>query len=577
MVATLVALRWRITLNVLRSNIWAALGLILGATGALALLTPLVLGAVTLGRADPATATQVLGGVGAAITIGWTVVPLLSTGVDATLDPRSMAAWTAPSRTLSLGLAVAGACGVPGIVTGLVLLIPAVTWLAAGQPGAALLSLLLAPASLATCVLLGRSVVIRAGVSSSRRGRDLLALLGFFAIMALSLLPSLLNLVLDAEHLELGGLVAVARGLGLTPFGWALAAPGYLAQGQAATAALLTVGALALPLVLAPVWHRVVIRVMTAPTQTRTRAHAYADAPSHPGRAEGRAAVGAVLPWQRRLERISSGPTAAVAARCLRYWRSDPRYLVQVVAVLAVAVLLTGMIATNYGFATDSYDEGTTVTLRDVSLTPGQAPGALFIIGLILALLCGWMIHDDLAFDSTALWTHISAGLPGRSDRLGRALAVAVWQLPLLLALIFVCGWLTGNWVQVPAYLGTMVGMYGVALAWSSVTSVLLPYETNPPGENPMKSRTSGTAFIAALLQMLGTVVIGVVCLPVLVPLIVLVTREAWLWGWLLLPAGVLWGGGVAWCGAVLGGRQLDRRCADVLATIRTWPGHDAA
>ncbi|MDO4899066.1 transporter [Actinomyces sp.] len=561
MVATLVQLRWRITLNLLRTNLWAAIGLFLGTICSVGMLWPLLGRAIALGQAAASTATVVLGAVGAAVVIGWTVVPLIYSGMDSTLDPRAMAAWAAPSWRLTVGLAVAGACGVPGILTGLALLVPALTWVANGNAGAAVLAVVLAPAALATCVLLGRSVVVGIGAASSRRGRDLLAVVGFFIVMGFALLPSLVNNVLDSERLDLGGIAGIARVLGLTPFGWALVAPGYLAQGQATAAVALAVGALTLPLVLAPVWHRVVARVMTGPARTRGRSRAYTVS-RHPGGAE--AAAVDVLPWQRRLAHVSSGPTAAVAARCLRYWRSDPRYLVQMATVVIFGVLFALAISTNYDAV------GT-----NVDFTPGQAPGVLFIIGLIVALMCGWMIHDDLAFDSTALWTHVSAGLPGRNDRLGRALAVAVWQLPLLIILLLVGGWLTGNWVQVPAYLGASLGVYGVALAWSSLTSVLLPYETNPPGESPMKARTSGTAFIAAIMQLLGVFVIVVACLPVLVPLIAVVVWEGWHWGWLLLVGGLLWGGGAAWGGTIVGGRLLDQRYVHVLATIRSWPGHD--
>ncbi|SDN19160.1 transporter [Actinomyces ruminicola] len=575
MVATLVSLRWRITVNALRNNIWATIGLILGAAMAAGMLAPLLAGAVALGRADAVTITTVLGAVGAVLSIGWMVVPLLFTGADATLDPRVIAAWTAPSRALTVGLAVAGACGLPGVITGLVLLLPALTWAVAGQAGAAVLALVLAPAALSTCVLLGRSVVVGAGLSSSRRGRDLLAFVGFFAVMAISLLPSLLNSLLDMERLDFGGLLGIARVLGLTPLGWALAAPGYLAQGKAAMAVLLAVGALALPLVLLPLWHRVVVRVMTGPAHAR--GHSHARRAHEAGGVDDGAAQPDVLPWQRRLARVSSGPTAAVAARCLRYWRTDPRYLIQVAVIIMLSLLFTGMIATNYDTMTSTSGDVTTVTFTGVDLTPGRAPGALFMVGPIIALLCGWMVHDDLAFDSTALWTHMAAGLPGRSDRLGRVLAVVTWQLPLLTALILIAGWLTGNWAQAPAYFGATLGVYGVALAWSSLTSVLLPYETNPPGESPMKSRTSGTAIVAGILQTLGFFAVATVSAPVLVLLVVVVTNKAWPWGWLVLAGGMLWGGGVAWGGVVLGGRQLDQRYAQVLATIRSWPGHDAA
>ncbi|WP_103062221.1 transporter [Actinomyces qiguomingii] len=576
MVATLVRLRWRITLNALRSNVWAAIGLLLGTAGAVSLLAPLAAGAAALGRfTSPTTVTVVLGAAGSLIVIGWTLMPLLVSGMDATLDPRAMAAWTAPSWQLTVGLTAAGAAGVPGIVTGLALLAPALTWAAAGRVDAVVLALLLAPAALVTGVMLGRSVVVGVGAASSRRGRDLLAVLGSIVVMVLALLPSLLSNILDMERLEFDGLVGIARVMGLTPFGWALAAPGYLAQGQVMTAVLLAVGALMLPLVLLPIWHRVVVRVMTGTTHTRRHSRAYRVREVAGG--DDGAAQPEVLPWQRRLARISSGPTAAVAARCLRYWRTDPRYLAQIVVLVMIIALLAGMIGANLTNVVNSDPNTTTVMLIGIGLGPGRAPGTLFMLGPVAALMCGWMIHDDLAFDSTALWTHLAAGLPGRSDRLGRALAAATWQLPLVIAVLLACGWGTGNWHEAPAYLGLSLGMYGVALAWSSLTSVLLPYETNPPGESPLKSRTSGTAFVAALLQMLGVLAIVAGCVPLIAPLIVIAIHDSWRWGWLLLAGGVLWGGAAAWGGTFLGGRLLDRRYVRLLATIRSWSGHDVA
>ena len=180
MAATLIALRWRLTLNALRKNPWAMVGAILGGLYGLAALGSLVPGAIGLGRwAAPADTAMILGALGAGLVAGWALVPLLLTGVDSTLDPRAMAAWAAPSRRLAVGLLAAGACGLPGIVTGLLCLLPALTWLVAGHPLAALLALMCAPAALATCVLLSRLVVVSAGTWASRRGREATAVNGF--------------------------------------------------------------------------------------------------------------------------------------------------------------------------------------------------------------------------------------------------------------------------------------------------------------------------------------------------------------------------------------------------------------
>lgn len=212
MVATLVRLRWRLTLNSLRANVWALIGTIVGALYGLGLLLALVAGAIGLGGLGADAAAPVLAAVGALTVLGWALVPLMLTGVDSTLDPRAMAAWTAPSRPLAIGLAVAAATGVPGVITGAGLLLPVLVWAVAGQWGAALLSLALAPAALATCVLLSRVVVIGAGVSTSRRGRDRAGVIAVLAILLVSLAPALLNLGTRLDSgVDLEGLRTAAR------------------------------------------------------------------------------------------------------------------------------------------------------------------------------------------------------------------------------------------------------------------------------------------------------------------------------------------------------------------------------
>ena len=161
MVATLVRLRWRLTLNALSRSVWILLASLLGAAWALGTIISVAAGAVALGLRAPVPLTATLiGALGALTTLGWVLVPLLLTGVDSTLDPRALAPWIAPSRSLSAGLAVAGAAGVPGLATGVCLALPALAWAAGGHWGAAGLALLLAPVALATCVLVSRVVVI---------------------------------------------------------------------------------------------------------------------------------------------------------------------------------------------------------------------------------------------------------------------------------------------------------------------------------------------------------------------------------------------------------------------------------
>ena len=570
MVATLVKLKWRLTLNALTKNVWAIIGTVFGALYGLGALGLMLAGAVGLGlKADPDVIMLVLGSLGALLVVGWAVVPLLVTGVDSTLDPRAMAAWAAPSRRLALGLLAAGALGIPGCITAAVCLIPVLTWLLAGQLPAALLALLCAPAALATCVLLSRIIVTAAGISSSRRGRETTAIIAFVAFLVFTQLPNLIPRILGDDPTGfLQQLRTLAKVMGLIPFGWAFAAPGLMATGSVLSALVLAIGAWILPMILLPLWQRVVNKAMTSPgsSHTRTRAYAADGAGSdiqHRGLPD-------VLPWARRLGAALPAPAAAVAARSLRYWRTDPRYLVQFLSVLLLPVVLVlGPALNSSRFVV--YVNGQRV---ENSFALGHAPAALLFMAPALAVFMGWAIHDDLGLDSTALWSHISAGIRGAHDRLGRVVGAAAWQVPALLVVdLLMVAW-TGRWEALPAVTGACLALYGCALAWSCLASVLLPYETLAPGDSPMRSRTSGTAFLAALIQMVAILLLLAVCSPVLGMAVYGVVQAAPLWEWVALVAGIVWCSLLLWGGVVFGGRMLDRRGPQILATIRTWPGH---
>ena len=570
MVATLVKLKWRLTLNALTKNVWAIIGTVFGALYGVGALAMVLAGAVGLGlKAAPDVIGLVLGALGALLVAGWTVVPLLITGLDSTLDPRAMAAWAAPSRGLALGLLAAGAVGIPGCITAAVCLIPVLTWLLAGQLAAALLALLCAPAALATCVLLSRIIVTAAGISSSRRGRETTAIIAFVAFMVCTQLPNLIPRILGDDPTDiLQPLGTLARVIGLSPFGWAFAAPGVMATGSVPAALALAIGAWILPVILLPLWQRVVNKAMTSPGMSRTRTRAYAaDGAGSDVQHRG---LPDVLPWARRLSAALPAPAAAVAARSLRYWRTDPRYLVQFVSVLILPVVLVLGPALN----SSRFSAGVSGQPVDTSFALGHAPTALLFMAPALAVFMGWALHDDLGMDSTALWSHLSAGISGAHDRLGRVVGAAVWQAPVMLVVdVFMVVW-TGRWEALPAVTGACLALYGSALAWSCLASVLLPYETLAPGDSPMRSRTSGTAFLAALIQMAAILLLLAVCSPVLGVAIYGVVQGAPVWEWTALVAGVVWCSLLLWGGVVVGGRALDRRGPQVLATIRTWPGH---
>lgn len=254
MAATLIRLRWRLTLNAVTRSAWTTIAAVLGALWALTALSWVIPGAVLLAAGmGTDDAALVLGAIGALVVLGWMLIPLLVAGVDSTLDPRAMAVWITPSRRLAIGLAAAGALGLPGIITGGVLLMPVITWLVAGEWPAALLAALMAPVALATCVLLSRVLAIGLGVPTTRRGRDTAGVIAVVLVMGGVLLLNAVNALADrAQRISLDGLRTIARALGASPLGWALAAPGAMAQGRVGIALVQALGAVVLAALLVP-------------------------------------------------------------------------------------------------------------------------------------------------------------------------------------------------------------------------------------------------------------------------------------------------------------------------------------
>jgi ABC-2 type transport system permease protein len=174
------------------------------------------------------------------------------------------------------------------------------------------------------------------------------------------------------------------------------------------------------------------------------------------------------------------------------------------------------------------------------------------------ALFLGWLPHDDLAYDSTAVWMHIASGVRGVSDRVGRLVPVLLVGVPLLAVAIPVATTLHGRWAVLPALTGVCAALFLSGLGLSSISSVVAPYAVSRPGESPFQQpqRTSSVGAVAQGAVMLGALVLSA---PVL-----------WC-GWLALQGDTdaaemaLWGGlaiglGVLLVGITIGAIAFERR-----------------
>ncbi|MEZ3161807.1 hypothetical protein AB1K54_14905 [Microbacterium sp. BWT-B31] len=457
---------------------------------------------------DVALSVTVLGG--SAVTLGFALAPIIG-GAGDPLDPRRFAVLGLAEGRLALMLAVAGLIGIPSLALTVVASSAAGMWNVQGVPwtvGAASVVL-----GVLTCSLLGLvSMALTALLLHERRSREL------SGVLLLALLVVIVPIGVFLASLEWGGrvpgeLVEVVAVLAVTPIGAAWAYPGLVAAGG--DAALSLVVAIATVVALGALWLALVHRLVTTTER--------------PAAVRERGGLG----W---LALTPGTPGGAIAARSLMYWLRDSRYLVNlaIIPVVALVAIVPLLVAG--------------VPMEIVAIVP--AP--------LIALFLGWLPHNDLAYDSTAVWMHVASGVRGFSDRVGRLVPVLLVGVPLLAIAICVSIAWQGDWGLLPAMIGVCASLYLAGLGLSSISSIVAPYAVSRPGESAFEQPQrigSGGAVMQAL------VLAGAVCasLPAL-----------W-WGWLALQGEpetatvALWGGvaiGVAVLagGIALGSAAFERR-----------------
>lgn len=527
MVATLVRLKARILAHTLGREGWRVVILVFGIIWALSTLPSVVGAMVWLGRQPVDVGHDVLVIAGSVILVGWGLVPVLVPSIDDSLDIGRFATYGIPVRRLLPGLLLATLLGLPTMFTGLVTLAPVIAWSAIAGPAAGWTAVLMAPITLASCVVLSRvSTGVAARFLGSRRSREVGAVLG---VLVLGLcVPAVVTLGALGLEGALERVPALARVLGWTPLGLTWAAPAAIASGDVlggVARALLALVWLAAGIV---VWAILLRRALVRP-------------PSRGG--EVRRRPDAMLPARDNGSSAGLIAAEAVLRRSLRYWSSDPRYLSSLLGAVVLPLAIVLLVATVI-----------------------DAPAAVALsMGPLMAGTIGWGRHNDLAFDGSAFWMHVTAGVPGWADRLGRTLATLAWSAPLTVVVALGGAWAGGRWDLAHAALGASLGVLGAGLAVSAVANPVLPYPVPEAGSNPYAAQI-GVLGVSMLAQLVSSAATLVVIAPVLV------LYGLTLWGsmspWVVLVVGVAWGAGALVLGVRLGGRVYDLRSRRVLARL---------
>lgn len=520
MAAHVLRLRVALLFGALRSDRRVRMLVMLAAVVAVTVIVCLAIFSLADAPVPVARAVTVLGG--AALLVGFLVGPILVGAVDQ-LDPRRFAVFGVNERQMPWVLTLAAFVSVPSLALLAVYISVCIVAVQAGTPWP--LAILMTLLGVVTTVLVSRiGMAVNALLLPERRSRELTAL------FALALLVIAFPVAVFLGSLRWDGLVpdslaTLSTVLGFSPFA---AAPAFLfssAAGGTASAwvsgivAVLTVGLLWVA------WSWLVRRLLTTterPVTSRERTG---------------------LGW---FGLLPSNAFGAIAARSLVYWLRDRRYIMNIIVVPVAGVL--------------------TVLPLIVAGVPVEV--AALVPVPVMALFFGWLPHNDVAYDSTALWTHVASGVRGLPDRLGRLVPVLLVAVPVLAIATPLSLLLIGDWSLLLPLGGLAASLLFSALGISSIVSVVAPYAVSRPGDSPFQQpqRPSSRGTYGPAAAFLGAIVVSI--------------PTAWLFAATVLegsayaPAtfwvGLLVGLAVLAAGAVIGGRIFERSGERLMEFVET-------
>lgn len=533
MVATILRLRWRILVHQFQRDWWRLVFVATGAIWSISIVPVLAVGSSAIAKRSYDTKEDALVAIAVLIGIAWIVVPLLATGVDDSLDPARFAPWGLDAKRLMPGLAVAAFTTIPALLFVAVACLMAASWRGENQQGTVLtVAVLGALLTVVTWVFSARILTLWAvRLLATRAAKAVLAVLAVAGVAALTN-GVLLVRSQGIESVLETQIATVLSQAARTPLGAGLAAPASIASGYEWGA----------------VWRIAIMAAWVALLFFAWRAavqHALVNPVSRGGGARRRG--DSVLAAARRSGTARSWltpVTRAVLVRTSRSWRSDPRYIAQLVGAVIFPVIMGA-----------------------VALVFASNVGAwIAALPVALAVTIGWGRHNDLAYDSSGMWLDIASGVRGVEVLRGRLLAVACWAGPAVVAASVAAAGVSHQWGTVFAVAATALGALGVALGVAAVTSVVMPYRVPGPGESPFGADAGsiGASLAGQLVSSIGT--------GLLVPVVVAPLVCAFVWGdawWLVTP---LWAVAVgvasAWKGTYLAGRWYDRRIGSLIGAV---------
>lgn len=495
---------------------------LLGFVAVIAVTAVVCSAVLSLSDAPVAVARTVIVLGGAAVLLGYLVGPILVGAVDQ-LDPRRFGVFGVDERKMPWILAVASLISVPSFALIALGACVAIVAIRLGTPWPA--AVLMALVGLLTTVLAARiGMALNALLLPERRSRELTAL------FALAVLVVAFPVAVFLASLEWDGHVpdAVATAttvVGLTPIAATQGFTFAIASGDVAGTWFSAIIAVATLVGVWVLWAWLVRRLLTVterPVASRERSG---------------------LGW---FALMPSNAFGAIAARSLVYWLRDRRYIVNIVVVPVAGVL---------------------------TVLPLLVAGVPFFVAVlvpvpVMALFFGWLPHNDVAYDSTAFWTHVASGVRGLPDRLGRLVPIVLVAAPVLAVAIPITLSLTGAWYLLVPVIGLAACLFLTALGLSNISSVVSPYAVSHPGDSPFQQpqRSASRGSFGPAGAFVGAIILSGPTIWLFTLTIAEGSGHGAATFWAGLGTGII----VLAAGALLGGRIYDRGGERLMEFVET-------
>ena len=455
-----------------------------------------------------------------AFAFGWLILPIVAFGVDATLDPATLALFPLRTRPLATGLLAASLTGAWPAANVLGLL-GVTVGLARGPLGlaVAVLAVLL---QVLFCVTLARLVTTGlAGRLRSRRGKDLAALL---IIPIFALYEAFTQVVprLAAEgKLTAGSFAAVDAWMRWLPPGLAVHAIGDASDGRPGPALARLALLAAVIVVLGWLWIRSLSQALvTVDTSTQT------------------SVAGAALPFARY------GLRGTVAARYWLYQRRDPLALTYwpLTAVIMAAVSVSTIRTPNYlgGLIGSAAFGGAFVGVFHANAIGTTGPG--------------FTLEASALTSRRALQAYFT----------GQNAALTVIAVPLLAAVSFALAVVAGH--PAAGFLAVAVDLaaIGAGLALSNIFTVTLAYPAEKRAGSPTPRPADGymgQSVLATFGNLLG---VGAAIAPVAVAAVLTSSAPAAVRMPVLVACAAGYGLVLAWLGTLAAARAAELKLPEL-------------